>query len=109
MLLGEIIIFVGITTLLSGIFYGIYNYGVYTSGNHEHTTESKGGPIFHPEEAPGNPGRRESAATGWKIAGIGIVLIVLSMIISIIVELFQDAIVKIRARTGGKRLLRKGK
>ena len=66
--LGEIVLFFGIVTLLLGIFYSIYNYGVYTSGSHEYTSESKGWPIFNPEEAPGNPGRKESAAAGWKIA-----------------------------------------
>ncbi|MFC1603838.1 hypothetical protein ACFL5F_02315 [Planctomycetota bacterium] len=105
LLLGEIVLYVGIAMLLSGIFYGIYNYDVYTSGRPEHTTESKGGPIHHPEEAPGNPGRKESSATGWTIAGIGIVLIILSIFISIIGELLHDTVGKLR----GKRLLRKGK
>jgi len=47
--LGGIVLFVGIAMLLSGIFYGIYNYDVYTSRRPEHTTESEVGPIFHPE------------------------------------------------------------
>ena len=106
---GGIILFVGFAMLLSGIFYGIYNYDVYTSGKPEHTTESRAGPIFHPEEAPGNPGRRESAATGWTIAGIGIVLIVLSVIISIIDKLLHSAVWKLYGRTSKRRLLRKGK
>ena len=103
--LGGIVLFIGIATMLSGIFYGIYNYDVYTSGRPEHTTESRGGPILHHEEAPGNPGRRESATTGWTIAGIGIILIVLSMFLSIIIELLQDVVGKLR----GRRFLRKGK
>lgn len=103
--LGGIVLFVGIATMLSGLFYGIYNYDVYTSGRPEHTTESKGGPIFNPEEAPWDPGRRESATTGWTIAGIGIVLSVLSMILSIIIELLHDAVGIIHGRTGRKRHL----
>lgn len=96
--LGEIVFYIGIATMLAGIFYGIYNYCIYTSGRPEQTTESKGGPIYHPEEDPGNPGRKESAATGWKIAGVGIVLVVLSIFISIIVELLHDVAEKFRGR-----------
>lgn len=107
--LGEIVFVVGIVMLLFGIFYGVYNYDAYTTGQSEHTTETKGGPMYHPEESPGNPGRKDSATTGWTIAGIGIVLIVLSMILSIIVELLQDAVGKLQGRIGGKRYLRKGK
>jgi hypothetical protein len=95
-------------TILSGIFYGIYNYNVYTSGRPEHIIETKGGPIFHPEEAPDNPGRKESASAGWKIAGIGILLIALSMFISIIVELLKEAIGRIHGRTGEKQYMWKG-
>ena len=105
----EIVLVAGIATLCFGIFYGIYNHHVYTSGQTEHTTESKGGPIYYPEEAPGNPGRKESAATGLKIAGIGILLIVLSMAICIIDEVLHGAIGKFQARTGRKRHLRKVK
>ena len=54
---GEMVFVIGIVTLLSGLFYGIYNYSIYTYGSHDHTTESKVGPIFYPEEAPGNPWR----------------------------------------------------
>ena len=107
--LGEIVFYIGIATILAGIFYGIYNYCIYTSGRPEQTAESKGGPIYHPEEDPGNTGRKESAATGWKIAGIGIVLIVLSMIISIIDEVLHDAIGKFHGRTGRKRHMRRVK
>jgi hypothetical protein len=103
--LGGIVLFVGIAMVLSGIFYGIYNYDIYISGRPEHTRESKVGSIFHPEEAPGNPGRRESAAAGWTIAGIGIALIVLSMILYIIVELLHDAVGIIHGSTGGGRFL----
>jgi len=102
--LGGIVLFVGIAMVLSGIFYGIYNYDIYISGRPEHTRESKVGPIFHPEEAPGNPGRKESASAGWTIAGIGIVLIVLSIIISIIVELLHNKVGIIHKRTRGKRV-----
>ena len=107
--LGGIILFVGFAMLLSGIFYGIYNYDVYASGKPEHTTESEGGSTLNPEETPGNPERRESAATGWTIAGIGIVLIVLSVIISIIDKLLHSAVWKLYGRTSKRRLLRKGK
>ena len=96
--LGGIVLVVGIATLLFGSFYAIYNHIVYTSGRSEHTLETKGGPILLPEEAPGNPGRRESAALGWKIAGIGILLILLSIFVSIIVELLQNAIGKLHGK-----------
>ncbi|OHB82960.1 MAG: hypothetical protein A2Z38_00430 [Planctomycetes bacterium RBG_19FT_COMBO_48_8] len=107
MSLGEIVFYIGIATILAGVFYGIYNYCVYTSGRPEQTTESKGGPIYHPEEDSGNTGRKESAATGWKIAGIGILLLVLSIIISIIDEVLHGATGKFKAKTDGKRHLRK--
>jgi hypothetical protein len=103
--LGGIVLVVGIATLLFGSFYAIYNHIVYTSGRSEHTLETKGGPLLLPEEAPGNPGRRESAAMGWKIAGIDILLILLSMFTSIIVELPQDAIGKLHRRTGERQRL----
>jgi hypothetical protein len=95
--------------MLFGLFYGIFNYNVYISGSPEHTTESRGGPIYNPVETPGDPGRRESATTGWIIAGIGLLLIVSSMFISIIVEFLKDAIGKLRARTGERQHIRKGK
>jgi hypothetical protein len=103
--LGGIVLVVGIATLLFGSFYAIYNHIVYTSGTSEHTLETKGGPLLLPEEGPGNPGRRESAAMGWKIAGIDILLILLSMFTSIIVELLQDAIGKLHRRTGERQRL----
>jgi len=102
--LGGIVLFVGIATMLFGSFYAIYNHIVYTSGRSEYTLETKGGPISYPEETPGNPGRRESTATGWKIAGIGIILIVLSMILSIIVELLHDAVGKLVKMIGRRHL-----
>jgi hypothetical protein len=103
--LGGIVLVVGIATLLFGSFYAIYNHIVYTSGRSEHTLETKGGPLLPPEEAPGNPGRRESAAMGWKIAGIGILLMLLSMFTPIIVELLQDAIGKLRGSTSERQRL----
>ena len=66
--LGEIVFYVGIATMLFGLFYGIFNYNVYISDRPERIPESKGGPIYNPEEAPGSPGRRESATAGWTIA-----------------------------------------
>lgn len=107
--LGEIVFYIGIATVLTGVFYGIYNYCVYTSGRPESTTESRGGPIYHSEEAPGNPGRKDSVATGWKIAGIGILLMVLSMVICIIDEVLHGAIGKSQAKTGRRHHLRKVK
>jgi hypothetical protein len=107
--LGDIVFYIGVSTILVGVFYGIYNYCVYTSGRAEHTIESKGGPIHYSEEAPGNPGRKDSAATAWKICGIGILLMILSMVICIIDEVLHGVIGKFQAKTGGKRLLRKGK
>ena len=82
--LRDIFLVTGVVLVCFGTFYGLYNYDVYISGSDEHTTESKGGPIFHPEEVPGNPGRRESVITSFIIAGIGILLIVLFMMLSII-------------------------
>jgi hypothetical protein len=107
--LGEIVFYIGVATILAGVFYGIYNYCIYTAGSPEHTTETKGGPIHQSEEAPDNPGRRESTATGWKIAGIGILLMVLSMVICIIDEVLEGVIGKFQAKTGSKCNLRKGK
>jgi len=100
LLLGEIILYIGIATLVFGAFYAIYNHIVYTSGRSEYTIETRGGPFYHPEEASGNPGRKDSAVAGWKIAGIGLVLIVLSMFISIIVELLQDTINRLKRKAG---------
>jgi len=95
--------------MLFGLFYGIFYYNAYISGRPEQTTESRGGPIYNPKEAPGNMGHRESATAGWIIAGIGLLLIVSSMFISIIVELLQDAIGKLRGRTGERQHIRKEK
>ena len=103
--LGEIVFYIGIATVLAGVFYGVYNYYVYTSGMPEHTVESRGGPIHYSEEAPGNPGRKESAAIGWKIAGVGILLMVLSMIICIIDEMQHDIIGRLQTKTDRKRCL----
>lgn len=98
--LGGIVLFVGIATLLLGSFYAVYNHIVYISGRSEYTLETKGGPIVFPEEAQGNPGRRESAAMGWKIAGIGILLILSSVFMSVIVDPLQDKIGKLHGRKG---------
>jgi hypothetical protein len=103
--LREIVFCIGITAILAGIFYSIYNYCVYTSGRAEHAIETKGGTMMLPEEAPGNPGRRESTATGWKIAVIGIILIV----ISIGDKFVHSVIGKYHVSIGGKRHLRKVK
>jgi hypothetical protein len=88
---------------------GIYNYFVYTSGEPERIVETKGGTVFHPEDAPGNPGRKESAAASWKIAGIGIILMVFSMVICIIEEVSQGVIGRLQLKTDRKQYLRKGR
>jgi len=107
--LGEIVFYIGIATILAGIFYGIYNYCVYTSGTPEQTIETKGGPIHLTEEAPGNQGRRDSITAGLKITGFGILLILLSMAISIIDEVLLATNEKREANADGKQNLRKGK
>jgi hypothetical protein len=89
--LRDILLFIGIGLVCVGTFYGLYDYIVHTSGVQEHTTESRGGPIFHPEEAPGKPGRRESAITGFTIAGFGILLIVLFILpLEIITDVYES-------------------
>lgn len=103
----EIVLVTGIVTLCFGIFYGIYNYNVYTSGQSEHTTESRGGSIYYPEENPGDPGRKESVNAGWKIAGFGILLMILSMVLCIINKVLDGTIEKFKERTGGKQCLGK--
>ena len=107
--LGEIVFYIGVATIFAGVFYGIYNCCVYTSGRPEHTVQSRGGPIEHSEEAPGNPRRKNSADTGWKIAGIGILLLVLSVVICIIDEVLHGIIGRLKLRTDRKHHLRKGK
>ena len=107
--LGEIVFFFGIATMLVGVFYGIYNYCVYTSGGPEYTVETKGGPVHHAEEAPGNQGRKDSITTSLKIVGFGIILLVLSLTICIIDKDLHGAIGKFHAKTDGKRHLQKRK
>ena len=79
--LRDTLLIVGIFMVIVGTFYGVYNYNIYTSGSEEHTTQSRGGPVFQSEEAPGNLSRRASAMNSFTIAGIGILLIVLSVML----------------------------
>lgn len=106
---GEIVFYIGIATIVAGLFYGVYNYCVYTASMPEHTIESKGGPIHYTEEAPGSPGRRDSITAGLKIAGFGVLLIVLSMAICIIEEVLLGVNDELKPKTDEKRRLRKGK
>jgi hypothetical protein len=78
----DTLLIIGIFMIVVGAFYGVYNYSIYTSGSEEHTTQSRGGLIYHPEETPGNPSRRASAMASFTIAGIGLFLTVLSASLS---------------------------
>ena len=77
--LWDALLIVGVTMVLLGVFYGVVSYHAYTAGMHEHIENTKAGTIVVPEEAPGNPGRKASAIVGFATAGIGILLVIVSL------------------------------
>ena len=77
--LWDILLIVGATMALFGAFQGAISYRAYTAGTAEHIANTKAGTIVVPEEAPGNPGRKAGAIVGFTTAGIGILMVIISL------------------------------
>ncbi len=77
--LWDILLIVGATMALFGAFEGTISYRAYIAGMTEHISNTKAGTLVVPEEAPGSPGRKASAIAGFTTAGIGILLVIVSL------------------------------
>ena len=75
----DILLIVGATMALLGAFHGTVSYRAYTAGMSEQIVNTKAGTVVVPEEAPGNPGRKASAIMGFTTAGIGILVVIVSL------------------------------
>ena len=78
------LLFIGISFVLLGFLCYFVSSYTYLLGMQEHTSETPIGPIYHPEEAPGNPGWKESGYAGFAIAGVGVFLMLISLLLSFI-------------------------
>ncbi len=69
---------VGGTMVFLGVFIGVLSYAIYSGGRAEHISDGHVGRTYHPEEAPGDPGRKAMAYSGFAFAGVGSVLVLFS-------------------------------
>lgn len=79
--IADILLFLGIMAAIIGPILGIIEYDIYKNVRQEHVVSTRVGNIYKSDVPPGEPGRKESAITGFYIGGFGLLLIFLSAII----------------------------
>jgi hypothetical protein len=79
--ISDILLFLGIMSAIIGPVLGILEYDIYKNGRPEHLVSTKEGTMYKSPIPPGEPGRKESAITGFYIGGFGLVLMMFSLMI----------------------------
>ena len=98
----DVLLIIGLTLTLIGIIVGIFSYLYYIAGRPEQISNTRVGTFYLPEEAPKDPGRKYSAVFGFVIAGIGILLSSVCLII------YKPSLSKIFRKKSGRKVQDKG-
>jgi hypothetical protein len=75
----EVMMIAGGAMVFIGVIAGVLCYAVYSAGRQEYISHGIDGTTYNPAQAPGEPGRRAMAYVGFTVAGLGAVLVLLSV------------------------------
>jgi hypothetical protein len=84
----DMLLIVGSVLAVVGTIVGGLSYYTYAVGNEAHIANLAYDTVYIPEKAPGDAGYKDAAAFGFAVAGIGLVLCVMSPFVALVCELF---------------------